>query len=146
MAAQQAALFRTRQHRHREELLVVQSEIDAYGATVGGISAALAPLQQRMLARRGLAEKGLASRFQVNEDEARVAELIGRLQEGRANEEKARRRLVTVDGVWQEDIAKSLKEAHAKLDSLSSLRPKLERRLQGKRCSQATALRAGSAW
>jgi adhesin transport system membrane fusion protein len=130
MAAQQAALFRTRQHRHREELLVVQGEINAYGATVGGISAALAPLQQRMLARRGLAEKGLASRFQVNEDEARVAELIGRLQEGRANEEKARRRLVTVDGAWQEDIAKSLKEAHAKLDSLSSLRPKLERRLQ----------------
>ena len=129
MSAQQTALFRTRQLRHREELLVVQSEINAYGATVSGFAAALAPLQQRMQARRGLADKGLASRFQVNEDEARVAELIGRLQEAKANEEKARRRLITVDGAWQEDIAKSLKEAHAKQDSMVSLRPKLERRL-----------------
>ena len=128
---QQSALFRTRHQRHSEELRVVQSEIDAARAGVDGISATLAPLRQRMTARQGLAEKGLASRFQVSEDEARIAELSGRLQEGLANGEKARRRMTAIDGAWQEEIARALKEAHAKLDSLSSLRPKLERRLDG---------------
>ncbi len=42
---------------------------------------------------------------------------------------EARRRLVTVDGVWQEDIAQALKDAHAKLDGQSIQRTKLEKRL-----------------
>jgi len=130
VAMQQAALYQTRQDRHREELLVAQGEINAYHAATAGFAAALVPLEHRMRARRGLAEQGLASKFQVDEDEARIAELAGRLQEGRANEEKARRRLASADDSWKEDIAKSLKEAHAKLDSVSSLRPKLEKRLQ----------------
>lgn len=130
-AAQQMALFRTRLQRHSEELRVVQSEIDAAQAGVAGLTATLTPLRQRMTARRGLADKGLASRFQVSEDEARIAELSGRLQEGLANGEKSRRRMTAIEGAWQEEIARSLKEAHAKLGSLSSLLPKLERRLEG---------------
>jgi len=131
LVAQQEAMFNTRQHRHREELSVVQSEIAAYHASVAGFATSLVPLQHRMLARRALVEQGLASKFQLNEDEARIAELIGRLQEGQANEEKARRRLATADDSWKEEIAKSLKDAHTKLDSVASLRPKLERRLDG---------------
>lgn len=129
IVSQQAALFTSRQHRHVEEMRVVQSEINANMAMVTGLTAALAPLRLRMLARRGLSEKGLASSFLVNEDEARVAELAGRLQEAQANEEKARRRLIAVEGVWQEEIAQALKDAHAKLESHSSQRPKLEKRL-----------------
>jgi len=131
IAGQQRALFQTRRQRHAEEKLVGQSEISAYQATVAGSAAALAPLRHRLQARAELAVQGLASKFQVNEDEARIAELTGRLQEARANEEKARRRLAAADDTWQEEIARSLKEASAKLSSVSSLAPKLERRLQG---------------
>ncbi|OAN51521.1 HlyD family type I secretion periplasmic adaptor subunit [Magnetospirillum moscoviense] len=133
IGSQQTALFKSRQHRHAEDLRVAQAEITANRAVVIGLTAALAPLRLRMQARRGLSEKGLASSFLVNEDEARVAELAGRLQEARANEEKARHRLSSIDVVRQEDIALALKDAHAKLESHSSQRPKLEKRLSDMR-------------
>lgn len=128
-AREQMALFQARRARHEGDLRVAQDELRVARATIAGAQAALDPLRKRLSGRRELAAQGYDSQFQVNEDESRIGELTGRLEEGQANAELAQAHIAATEQTYQEDIAKTLADDRNHLSTIERLRPKYEHHL-----------------
>jgi len=130
LARAESDLFAARQARYAAGLSAATGELRGAQAGITASEEGLRPLRERMESRKKLAEQGYASRFSVMEDEARIAELSGRLAAARASAQTAQANIRTLTHTREEEIAKGLVDHGNQAMEIEKARPKIQSRLE----------------
>lgn len=130
VARPEGDLFAARQAHYSASLAAAKGELQGAQAAIDGASAMLAPLRERLALREKLAKVGYDSRFNVIEEETKVAELAGRLAASRAGAQTAAANISALANGRDEEIAKSLVEHRNQVTELDRTRPKIISRLE----------------
>jgi adhesin transport system membrane fusion protein len=130
LAQSEASLLAARKAHYLAGLAAATGELHGAEAGISGAQAGLRPLRERLEGRKKLELLGDASRFSVMEDEARIAELAGRLATSQASAQTATANISALSHGRDEDIAKSLVDHLNQETELNRARPKILGRLE----------------
>ncbi len=123
-------LFSARQAHYAASLAAADGELQGAQAGIEGALAMLRPLRERLALRQKLAKVGYDSRFNVIEEETKVAELESRLATSQASEHTAAANISALSNGRDEEIAKGLVEHRNQVIELDRARPKILSRLE----------------
>jgi adhesin transport system membrane fusion protein len=130
IAQSEASLYFARRAHFLASVASANGELNGAQAAIDGAEAALVPLRQRLAGRKQLAKDGLESRFDIMEDETKIAELAGRLAASQAGVKTAEANISALSHGRDEEVAKSLVEHLTQATELQRTRPKILGRLE----------------
>ena len=130
LSRSEASLFDARKAHYLAALAATTGELRGAQAGISGAQAGLRPLRERLEGRKELAQMGSGSRFSVIEDEAKIAELAGRLAASQASEQTAIANISALSHGREEEIANSLVDHLNHEAELTRARPKILGRLE----------------
>jgi adhesin transport system membrane fusion protein len=130
LAQSESNLFTARLAHYLAGMAAATGELHGAQAGISSTQAGLRPLRERLEGRKQLEKLGYASHFSVMEDEARIAELAGRLATSEASEQTAIANIGALSQGRQEEVAKSLVDHLNQKAELDRARPKILSRLE----------------